>query len=152
MRIYAPCQNSPSDSVITLPWQHFFQKCRPGARNKESLGLFIYKFAWRNLLLYVFWRQRVGKSSITFDKLLIYWKIQVSRNNPEVSNVLFLIFLFKLLSVTLSWVITAFSSFSFSFHSLLVFKNMRFQELPWNCDKKRLINIKQVFSNLALNV
>ena len=27
------------------PVAAFVQKCRPGARNKESLGLFIYKFA-----------------------------------------------------------------------------------------------------------
>ena len=61
------------------------------ARNKEALVLFIYKLAWRNLLLYVFWRQRVGKSSKNIWPIANILKIEVSRNNLKVSNVRFLI-------------------------------------------------------------
>ena len=49
---------------------------------------------------YLYWRKRVGKSQNTFDQLLIYWIIQVSRNNVRVYKVQFLICLFKLLSIT----------------------------------------------------
>ena len=60
----------------------------------------------RNLLLYVHWRKRVRKNSNTYQ-LLIYWKIHVSSTNLQVWNFQFLIWLFKLSSVTLSRIITA---------------------------------------------
>ena len=41
----------------------------------------------------------MGKSSNTFDQLLIYWKIYVSRNNLQVYKVRFLICLFKLIAI-----------------------------------------------------
>ena len=55
----------------------------------------------------IYWRKRVDKSSNTFDQLLVYWKIEVSRNNLLVYDVWFLICFSKLSSITLSWLITA---------------------------------------------
>ena len=60
---------------------------------------------FRNILLHVYWRKEVVKSSNTFDQLLIYWKAPISRNNLQVYNVRFLICLFKLSSIPLSRVI-----------------------------------------------
>ena len=71
--------------------------------------LFIGSFKTENLeklLLYVALLKkegvvkRVGKCSNTFDQLLIYWKIRVSRNNLQVYIVWFLIYFFKLSSIT----------------------------------------------------
>ena len=48
-----------------------------------------------------------------------YWKIQVSRNNPQICDARFLIYHFKLPSITLLWVITATKSF-FQFYFCIV--------------------------------
>ena len=61
-----------------------------------------YFLAFKLEVLY--WRKRIGKSSNTFEQLLIYWKIQVSRNNLQVCKVQFLICFFKFSAITLSWV------------------------------------------------
>ena len=61
----------------------------------------IYPEEIRNFLLYLYWRKSVGKSSNSFDQLLIYWKVQINRNNLQVYNARFLIFLLELPSITL---------------------------------------------------
>ena len=60
-------------------------------------------------IITLFMLKRRGGSMLkkTFDQLLIYWKIRVSRNNLQVYTVCFLTRLFKLSSITLCWVITA---------------------------------------------
>ena len=67
----------------------------------------VYLKKLEKLLLCVYWRKRVGKCSNTFGQLLIYWKIRVCRNKLKRYKIRFLICLFKLPSITLSWVITA---------------------------------------------
>ena len=80
---------------------------------------FFYLKKSQYLLLYVYWRKRVGKSSNTFVQFLIYWKIQVSRNNLYACNVRFLTWLFILSFIAISRVITA----TMLFTVLLLYSN-----------------------------
>ena len=67
----------------------------------------IYLEKFQNLLLYVYWKNRVGKISSTSDQLLIYWTIHISRDNLQEYNIWFLNCLSKLSSITQSRVINA---------------------------------------------